>query len=418
MSLERDASFETPAVEQTHPTSETRSVRDTDEDRSSIGTSELISSVSDVIRRFVVLTDAQTVALALWVLHTHALAAADYTPYLAITSAEKQSGKSTLLDVLTVLAKDAWYTSRTSAGALVRRLHGKEVTLLLDEVDAALGGAQEYTETLRGILNAGFKRGGAYSMCIVTRGGEWSPQDFNVFGPKAFALIGELPETVASRSILIRMRPKLPSDRVERLRSRDAADLAAPVKERLAQWAESAIALLSDARPELPEVLSNRATDVWEPLFAIAEFAGAEWATAARAAAIELAKQDAEESMGVRLLADIRDVFRGNRMSSQELVRLLVAIEESPWGSWSRAWGQSLTPQAFARLLRPYEIGPQPIWFGNDQRKGYHRAAFEDAWARYLPQDGLNTVNGVNTVGSVDLVDAVDGLPDEERDLF
>jgi hypothetical protein len=66
----------------------------------------------------------QAVAVVLWVAHTHALDAADFTPYLAITSAEAQSGKTTLLDA-----------GRTSAAALVRKLSGGRTTLLLDEVD-------------------------------------------------------------------------------------------------------------------------------------------------------------------------------------------------------------------------------------------------------------------------------------------
>src|SRR4029453_18198374 len=103
--------------------------------------------------------------------------AADYTPYMAITSAEKQSGKSRLLDLLTLLVKNGWYTTRSTAGALTRRLDKEEVTLLLDEVDAALGGSQEYTEALRGILNAGFKLGGVHTMCVPTSGGDWATRD-------------------------------------------------------------------------------------------------------------------------------------------------------------------------------------------------------------------------------------------------
>lgn len=420
MSLDRRTSFE-PSETPTEQSNELRRAAQSDVNECGLpeATSRLISDVAAVIRQFIVLTDSQAGALALWVLHTHVMAAADYTPYLAITSAEKQSGKSRLLDLLTLLVKNGWYTGHVSTGALVRQLHRNEVTLLLDEVDAALGGGQEYTETLRGILNAGFKRGGVYSMCVVTSGGDWGQRDFNVFGAKAFGLIGELPETVADRSILIRMRRKLPTDEVERMTSRRAAEVAGPLQPRLLEWAKVAVPALSGKNPGLPEQLSDRAADVWEPLFAIADLAGDDSAAAARAASVALAEHQTEESTGVRPLSDIRNVFGSERMSSQELVRLLIALEESPWGMWSRAWGASLTPQALARLLRPYEIGPQAIRFGSEQKKGYHRASFEDAWARYLPQNGLNRVNDINTPSlDVDRVDGVDGGGESEPDLF
>jgi hypothetical protein len=122
---------------------------------------ELLKELSYFIRRFVWLTDAQATVLALWVIHTHALAAADLTPYLSIASAEKQSGKTRLLEVLKLCVANPWFTGRTSAAALVRKIASDTPTLLLDETDATFKQNQEYTEALRGILNSGYARGGA-----------------------------------------------------------------------------------------------------------------------------------------------------------------------------------------------------------------------------------------------------------------
>ena len=52
------------------------------------------------LRRYVVLSDPQAQACALWVVHAHAFAVAEATPYLNITSAVKQCGKTRLLEVL------------------------------------------------------------------------------------------------------------------------------------------------------------------------------------------------------------------------------------------------------------------------------------------------------------------------------
>jgi Protein of unknown function (DUF3631) len=67
---------------------------------------------------------------------------------------------------------------------------------------------------------------------------------------------------------------------------------------------------LTDAEPELPDELSDRMQDVWEPLLAVAELAGDEWANRARTAAVDLYRKrdEDEQSIGRRFHADIRAV--------------------------------------------------------------------------------------------------------------
>ena len=66
----------------------------------------VLDQIVEFVRRFVVLSDVQADAIALWVAHTHAVDAADATPYIAITSAEKRSGKTRLLEVLELLVRE------------------------------------------------------------------------------------------------------------------------------------------------------------------------------------------------------------------------------------------------------------------------------------------------------------------------
>jgi hypothetical protein len=105
------------------------------------------------VRRFVVLSEDQLTAIALWIAHTHAFAAAMATPYLAISSAEMESGKTRLLEVLRLLVASPWFTGRTTAAALTRKIDKSAPTLLLDESDAAFSSDKEYAEALRGVLN-------------------------------------------------------------------------------------------------------------------------------------------------------------------------------------------------------------------------------------------------------------------------
>src|ERR1039458_2471127 len=125
----------------------------------------LLDQVVAFVRQFVVLTESEYRVVALWVLHTYCVAAAETTPYLNLGSAEKQCGKTRTLEVLELLVCRPWYTGRVTAAALVRKIADEHPTLLLDESDAAFRGPEEYSEALRGILNSGHRRGGKATIC-------------------------------------------------------------------------------------------------------------------------------------------------------------------------------------------------------------------------------------------------------------
>ena len=344
------------------------------------------------VSRFVSLSDAQARGVVLWVAHTHAFDAADCTPYLAITSAEKQSGKTRLLEVLELLLENPWLTGRASAAVLIRKIDKERPTLLLDETDAAFGGEKEYAETLRGVLNSGYRLGGKASCCIG-QGANITAKDFSTFCPKAIAGIGRLPDTVADRSIPLRLR-RAQRGEVQRFRRREVEQEAASIKAGLAAWCEGNLTKLREAQPFVPEQLSDRQADCCEPLFAIADLAGGDWPERAREALVDLCceAQADEQSIGVRLLADIRDTFQElgiDRIASEDLVNALVAVETSPWAEWSH--GKPLTKSKLARLLGRYGITPGSVRFGDSTRKGYLCSDFEDAFRRYLSVEKRNS---------------------------
>jgi hypothetical protein len=347
----------------------------------------LLDAVAAFIRRYVVLTPEQADTLALWAMHTHALDAASTTPYLSVSSPEKRSGKSLTLENLDLLAARAWLTGRVTAAVLVRKIDRDRPTLLLDESDAAFKSGQEYAEALRGVLNSGHRRGGVASLCVKA-GGDFDLRDFATFCPKAVAGIGRhLPDTVADRAIPIVLKRRQPNETIERFRRSMAEADAKPLREALAAWAAANIEALKEARPDTPDVLDDRAADGWEPLLAIADAVGGPWPERARAAALSLSAGDSreDESLGVKLLADIRAVFeeRGvDRLPSIEVCRALNALDESPWGDLK---GRPLDARKLAFLLRPHTVRPSTIRVGDETVKGYTREAFADAWARYLP---------------------------------
>lgn len=364
-------------------------------------TASLLAAVITYIERFVVLgSDAQRVALALWTLHTHALDAAYATPYLTVLSAEKQSGKTRLLEVLGTVVREPWLTVQPTEATLFRKINATQPTLLLDEVDAMFKGASERTEPLRALLNAGNRRGGTVSRC-VGEGGNLEVRDFAVFGAKVLSGIdnSKLPDTVRDRSIAIRLRRKT-GEPVERWLPQRIESDARDLRDRLEDWAARATEALAEADPNLPDALPDRAAEAWWALFAIADQAGGDWPERARRAAVELSVPDDTEgdSIGVRLLASIREVF-GDRdaMASAALLDTLNALEEEPWGAWSD--GRGLSGRDLGRLLRPFEIKSRAVRFGAEVAKGFKREQLEDAWARYVPGDSGHTVTSSSTSG-------------------
>src|SRR4051794_7858052 len=181
-----------------------------------LGARVLLDDLVTFVRRFVVLSGAQADAVALWTLHTHAFDAADVTPYLAITSAEKRSGKTRLLEVLELLVRAPLPTSNISDAALFRAIAELSPTLLFDEVDAIFGPKARDREDLRGMLNAGYRRG-----AVARRMGGpkmTTLEAFPVFCAKAFAGIGELPDTLRDRSIRLRLERRTREETIERFR--------------------------------------------------------------------------------------------------------------------------------------------------------------------------------------------------------
>jgi hypothetical protein len=365
----------------------------------------LLDEICVFIRRFVLVSEFQLRIAALWIVHTHVFGAAECTPYLAISSPEKRSGKTRFLEVLSTLAANTWFTGRVTAAVLYRKIDAESSTLLLDESDAAFNSGDEYSEALRGILNTGHRRGGKATSC-VKQGATISYQDFSTFSPKAIAGIGKLPDTVMDRSIPFNLMRKMRSDRVDRFRLRDVKSETEQLSEGLEAWGCQSIEKLRDARPELPEELSDRQQDGAEPLLAIADLAGREWPELARRALVSLCcgAQAVDDSNGTLLLSDIRQIFKAlktDRLPSAELVTALTEIETSPWGEWNN--GKPITPSKLARLLRPFDISPSNIRIGSKILKGYEAASFEDVWTRYVAPERNTAISSPCSVSATPL---------------
>lgn len=342
------------------------------------GLAQLLEEVVATLDRWVVFpTEAARDTTALWVVHSHCADASFTTPRLAFLSPEPGSGKSRCLDVLQLLCRNPLVSTNTTVSALVHSAHSGNVTILLDEVDAIFGSRSTDKAALRGLLNSGFQRGGTYQRMIGGR-----PVALQTFSPTALAGLGELPHTVATRAIVIRMHRRAASEVVEPFRVGSASVETAQLRVALAEWADSEIESLLGLEAELPDGIADRAADVWQPLLVIASAAGGDWLQRAQTACTELTRGERPDdaSTGLRLLTDLRDIFGATtKMATEEVLSRLAGLPESPW--------TKTTPRQLAELLRPYGVGSLKIKLGLRSAQGYRAEHFTELWARYCPDE-------------------------------
>ncbi|QHF97584.1 DNA primase [Streptomyces sp. NHF165] len=357
----------------------------------------LLDEVEHFHRRFNVFpTEAAYVAVTLWDAHTHLLDCFDSTPRLAFLSPEPGSGKTRALEVISTLVARPMHAVNASPAALFRAVadeSGRPV-ILFDEIDTVFGPkAKDSNEDLRGLLNAGHRRAGVSYRCVADGQGNQSVVPFPSYCAVALAGLGSLPDTILARSIVIRMRRRARDETVEPYRVRTNEPEGHKLREQLAAWAEQVAEQVDGAWPEMPEGITDRPADVWEPLLAVADAAGGHWPQRARAACVELVTAVAEDdraSLGVKLLTDLRDqVFPGETaVSTVEILHVLNCLEDAPWGDLD---GRPLTARTLSRMLGEYvtakggRIKSRTVRIGGQPTKGYHADDLTDAWARYCP---------------------------------
>jgi hypothetical protein len=347
----------------------------------------LLAELRAVLARYVVLPSEEAAdAIALWIAATHGMQAWNCAPRLDITSPIKRCGKSRLLDVIEVTCHGPLLTVNISPAALVRLIGDDPPTLLLDEADTVFGPkAADNHEDLRGILNAGHSRGRPYIRWDMLGR---KPEPCKTFAMAALAGIGDLPDTITDRAIVVKMRRRASGETVARFRQRRDGEPLKELGERLGAWVRAHVDELGDAEPEMP--VEDRAADTWEPLIAVADLAGADWPARARKAALALTDEDGiGATLGEQLLADLYDIFGGApAMHTAMILERLHKLDERPWADYpikGRPSGRPMNARDLAEALGDYSITSVDVKLDGVNRKGYRREHLHDSWIRYVP---------------------------------
>jgi putative DNA primase/helicase len=340
----------------------------------------LADAIVATLERHVQLPDHGAVTIALWILFAHAIDAFVIAAILSVESPEKRCGKTTLLELIELLAPRGYMSANASTATVFRITDKHKPTLILDEAETFL--TSDKTELI-GILNAGYRRRSAYvDRCEgdkneVRRFSAWSPKVVGLIGS-----IGAIRDTLQDRSIPIRMRRKRRDEKLARLRHDRIEEFVALCRQ-AARWATDNLEALRTADPDVPDELHDRAQDNWRPLIATADRLGGDWPQRARTAARALSggSEDDEESGGVLLLRHCLEIFENlqcTALEPKELVTHLCANDEWPWKTW-RNGREEITPRGVAKILARFQIRSS-----KSGRRTYSRESFEESWSHYL----------------------------------
>ncbi len=350
---------------------------------------EILDEVSSTIRVFVIIDKVQADAAALWIFHTYVVDLFDTSPIAIINAPERACAKTLFQTILADLSCRALMASNATPSSLFRSIELWMVSIFFDEVDTFF----KDNSDMVGMVNAGYKSKG-FVLRSEAIDDSFEPRKFSVFSAKSLAGIAlekHLPDSTMSRGIVFNMRRKLAGETVTRLRYAEPG-LFPKLCAKLERAADDYEEAIQKARPDLPDALSDRAQDNWEPLLAIASVAGDGWLERATEAALILSCQSNEKvSTGNELLADIQSIFEkrmrnsqsAEKISSADLIDELTKIEDSPWATYNH--GHPLSPRQLATQLSVYGIKSKTVRLGAFATpKGYELSQFEDVFARYL----------------------------------
>jgi len=355
----------------------TEAVTETTTSAPVINGAEILDEVERYLRRFAVLPSSHAAtAITLWAAATHAAQAFDCAPRLALISTEPASGKTRVLDLLTLLVAKPEPMFDMTGPSLFSLISAEHPTIMLDETDQFFGrGGGGGKRNVIAILNTGYRRG-----ATVLRMERGAAVRYDVFCPVALAGLGKLTDTIDSRCVKVKMRQRKAGEKCDRYIPRYHAPLGQQIGKALGAWATSVGAELATAEPELPDGVEDRAAELWWPLLSIADIAGGSWPERAREACVALARGDSSGERDVKppalqLLDDLASVWPAgaDRMATADLVRELLTLPDSPWAAM---WSPMTAPREIAALLESHGIKPAKIRIGERTMQGYRRPAY------------------------------------------
>jgi hypothetical protein len=288
-------------------------------------------------------------------------------PFLEIAASTKRSGKTTLLNCLKMLTRQAEQFAIVRILTVLRMIESFEgrITVLIDEAEQF---SKPSLGELRSGVATGYLRGAQHAVSVGTKF-----QRFRTFAPWAFAQIGNVHDVLRDRCIEIELERGKPLA----ILAEEEFQAMAQAQELKAELLQYAATKTKDGKLHIPVVapdwLSGRERQLWMPLVSLASWLGvhADTMRMLERASVDFGllktlppktwhsaqdeKDTEERDMAERLVVDALTVYRQGEtwVPTTELVERLRAVPTMPWRAWR---GAGLNEHLFGALVARYGI--------------------------------------------------------------
>lgn len=353
----------------------------------------LLTKVEAFISKYLDVQPEYRFAAALWVAACHCWDLFDTFPYLVITSTTKRSGKTRFAEILSFMVPRPQNISGVTPAAIFRMIRDLQPVIFVDEAESL---SSEAANTMRALLNVGYRKG----QTIPRMGKHNTVEQWPAYCPKAFILIGDVYDTLRDRSIIAWMRRGTPRERFIR---ETALEEGAQLGDRLAELLGKSADHIGILREQAQKVymahaglsfLPDRDEEIWLPLFAICNVLAPDRIGELQRVAVDLATEKTQEARthsdatmkqseedatnseyAERLVRDLFTVIGDRKVLFT--VDALPALMALPTGPWRKFHGTGLTAIEMGSLLRLHGIAPRTVRIGgrkeNNTKKGYRR---------------------------------------------
>lgn len=238
---------------------------------------ELYGRIRDYIKRFIFFADQRCVVyLTLWVMGTYLFTVFRYYPYVWL-NAEKGSGKTLLMEILSSIAFNGELVTNPTEATLFRDVANNMTSIFIDEVEKLRKRDKDTFGAIISLLNVGFSKSGLVKRAESTRSGKFIIKSYPAYSPKMFAGINEIDDVLQDRTVCLRLWKKKENETAERYKeTEELLALQRSIRDDLYIFALTCaeqIAAIYHAGDDLIQGighLSNRELDIWEPIFILA----------------------------------------------------------------------------------------------------------------------------------------------------
>jgi hypothetical protein len=381
---------------------------------------EILLSGRTFASKFVYMSEEMLDALILVAEVSHCLDSFTTAPRI-LADGEKESGKTTLLDAISMLSQNAWEAETTQPALRAAFKMPDRPVLILDEISQFFGkaGTRGQGTELAKVLLKGYRR-----RFILTFQDDGAPEYVSAFCLAAFGgLKKAVPDDLRSRCIIFHMQAAPAHLRLLDSQDDDTWSRAETHRKRMHEWARAnqdpiTAAFRNMRRPH--RKLRARRWQIWGPLFAVAEVAGGGWPARCLAAFKSLGL----DATDVLALSDEQRVL-------QDTALLFEARgDDKLFGAVIKEHLRSLTDVKIYRtlserglsLLMTEALGPSIVFTaGNQRARGWTasqvlddwdelEAALEAAQSDDADDDDLDTIFDVEDVDDTEVTEVTDNV--------